>query len=373
VIFPHFFTDFFFDIFMKQNTAQILEEELVISKATSHPEKMTFKFIDNQKLQLQNGDIVLNTMGSNFLGFDLKNGNNSEHRVIGNYFCGESDSLYELQDSLSKFLQAEDTLIFGSYEALCADVLESLLNTEDIIIYDSAISLPMRRGVKICKADKLRFPHQDFDTLENHLKLAQTKRLRVIVTDGIFYDSGTCANLPIIRQLAEKYDALVIVDDSYGFLTCGKQGRGADEFCGVRGFQDLKIVNMQNALCCNTGAFASGDKNIIELLKLRSRCYRNSICPDQQSISNAKQILEIISSDTSRIEKLHNNAHLFVKTLQNQGFECQKPVAGIVSFVSEMSQEKIKSVLRQNNLIAQYSKVGKNTLVSFKISASWDM
>lgn len=358
---------------MKQSISQILEGELVISKATSHPEEQTFEFLPNQMLKLSNGGIVPNTFGTNFLGLDVDFVNNTYNRVVGNYFCGTTVSLSEFEDNLSKFLQTESSLVFGSYEGLCADVFESLLNPEDVIIYDSAISLPMRRGVKICKADKMRFPHGDMDTLEEHLKLSQMRRLRVIVTDGIFFDSGNCANLQQIRILADKYDALVVVDDSFGFLTCGKLGRGADEHCGVRGFQDLKIVNMQNSLCCSTGAFVSGDKNLVQLLKLRSRCYRYSVMPDEREIVFADSVLKTVNADTQLLDALHENTVKFAAKLKNLGFSPYKPVAGVVSFASEMSQDKIKSILKQNNLVAQYSKVGKSTLVSFKVSASWKL
>lgn len=363
---------------MNSSISQIIEEELVISKATSHPEENRYTYEPSGMLRLADGTMVANTMTTNFLGINTAdtqfsfgaNVPGNQMHVIGNYYCGQSVSLCNLQNSLSEFLQTEDTLIFGSYEALCADIMESLLNTEDVIIYDSAISLPMRRGIKSCQADKMRFPHNDMEKLEENLKLSLMKRIKVILTDGIFFDSGDCARLQAIRQLATKYDAIVIIDDSYGFLTCGKNGRGADEHCGVRGFQELKIVNMQNAMCCHTGVFVSGDKNLLQLLKLRSRCYRHSVSISEYDIAVADTILREISNDTSRIETMHAKANALCDKLKKLGFKCEKPVAGIVSFVSEWSAEKIKGELKKNGLIAQYSKVGKNTLTSLKVSAS---
>ncbi|MCQ2251572.1 MAG: aminotransferase class I/II-fold pyridoxal phosphate-dependent enzyme [Bacteroidales bacterium] len=351
---------------MNQDISQIIEEELVISKATSHPEDTVFSYEPGGKLKLKDGSIVANTMTTDFLGFG------SENRILGNYYCGQSQSLCQLQDSLSDFLQTEDTLILGSYEALCADIMESLLNTEDVIIYDSAISLPMRRGIKSCQADKMRFPHSDIDKLEQQLKLSVMKRIKVILTDGIFFDSGDCALLKEIHQLASQYNALVIMDDSNGFLTCGKNGRGADEHCGVRGFQDLKIVNMQNSLCCSSGVFVSGNHNLLQLLKLRSRCYRHSISVSESDITRAREILKAVSENTERIELMHAKANALCDKLRKLGYQSQKPVAGIVSFVTESSAEKIKGELRKNGLVAQYSKVGRNTLVSLKVSANYD-
>ncbi len=365
---------------MNQSISQIIEEELVISKATSHPEESKYTYAADGKLCLADGTLVANTMTTNFLGYKLSEPplantiscTKTQQRIVGNYYCGQSDSLCGLQDSISEFLQTEDTQIFGSYEALCADIMESLLNTEDVVIYDSAISLPMRRGIKSCQADKMRFPHGDMDKLEQQLQLSLMKRIKVILTDGIFFDSGDCARLKEIRQLAIKYDAMVIIDDSYGFLTCGKNGRGADEHCGVKGFQDLKIVNMQNALCCSTGVIVSGNKNLIHLLKLRSRCYRHSVCVSEQDTATASAILNDIISSTKRIEQMHNQANLLTEKLKKMGFQCEKPAAGIVSFVSDYSTDKIRKILKDNGLIAQYSKVGKNTLVSLKVSADCD-
>lgn len=358
---------------MNASASQYIEQELVISKATSHPDNSSYTYLPGHKLQLSSGEVVCNTITTDFLGFgEEATSTGAISRVMGNYYCGTSNSLYQLQESLSHFLQTEDTLVLGSYEGLCADIMESLLNTEDAVIYDSAISVPMRRGIKSCQAEKMRYPHGDMEKLEQNLQLTMLKRLRVIVTDGIFYDSGQCANLQAIRQLASQYDALVIIDDSFGFLTAGKNGRGADELCGVKGFQDLKIVNMQHALGCNTGVFASGDKNLIQLLRLRSRCCRHTLTPSENDIANAKKVIDTISADTSRIALMHQKAQQLCEILRNAGYDCEKPAAGIVSFVTDASADKTKDALRQLGLVGQYSKVGRQTLVSIKVSTLCD-
>ena len=276
---------------MDSKSAQYIEQELVISTTTNSVDKSSFDFLEGNAIQFDNGDKVNNTLSTNFLGFPEHNIN----RVTGNYHCGTNNSLYELQTQISKFLATEDTLVLGSYESLCAEIMEVLLNTEDAVIYDAAISVPLRRGVKYCQAEKLRFPHNDMEKLEEHLKLSQLKRLRAIVTDGIFFDSGDCANLKEIRQLAVQYDAIVIIDDSFGFLTAGKNGKGSDAHCGISGFQDLKIVNMQNALCCNTGVFVTGDRNLVSLLRLRSKTYRYTLSPSEGDISTASQVIDAVN------------------------------------------------------------------------------
>ena len=351
---------------MDSKSAQYIEQELVISTTTNSADKSSFDFLEGNAIQFDNGDKVNNTLSTNFLGFAEHNIN----RVTGNYHCGTNNSLYELQTQISKFLATEDTLVLGSYESLCAEIMEVLLNTEDAVIYDAAISVPLRRGVKYCQAEKLRFPHNDMEKLEEHLKLSQLKRLRAIVTDGIFFDSGDCANLKEIRQLAVQYDAIVIIDDSFGFLTAGKNGKGSDAHCGISGFQDLKIVNMQNALCCNTGVFVTGDRNLVSLLRLRSKTYRYTLSPSEGDISTASQVIDAVSKDPSRILTMQNNAHLLCETLQKAGFKCNNPAAGIVSFITEQPISRVKETLRALGLIAMYSKVGKQTLASIRVSAS---
>ena len=353
---------------MDAKSAQYIEQELVISTTTNSADKSSFDYLDGNAIQFDNGDKVINTLSTNFLGFQDYNIN----RVTGNYHCGTSNSLYELQSQITKFLATEDTLVLGSYESLCAEIMEVLLNTEDAVIYDAAISVPLRRGVKYCQAEKMRFPHNDMVKLEELLKLSQLKRLRAIVTDGIFFDSGDCANLKEIRQLVVQYDAIVIIDDSFGFLTAGKNGKGSDAHCGISGFQDLKIVNMQNALCCNTGVFVTGDHNLVSLLKLRSKTYRYSLSPSEGDISTAHQIIEAVSKDPSRILAMQNNAHQLCETLNKAGFKCNNPAAGIVSFITEQPIGKVKEKLRALGILAMYSKVGKQTLASIRVSASYN-
>ena len=345
---------------MKQNIQKIIEEELVISKTVSRPETLSYTFSEGGSVLCYDNAKYLNTMTCDFLGMS------PFMRTSSNFFCGQSKNTKVLENEISHFLQTQDTFITGSYEGLCVEIFEDLLNKDDVILYDSAVSPWIRKGIKICDADKKRYFHNDFEALENFLKLSVVNRLRVIVTDGIFYDSGQAAGLQQIRLLAEKYDAVVVIDDSFGFLTCGKTGHGADEICGVKNFQDLKIVNMQNALCCSAGAFVSGSKTLIELLRLRSKSMKNSLATDEDSILRA---LTILRDNAEARQKLAKNAAELYERLLKLGFNPLKPVAGIVAFASQMPLEEIKEILRRENLVAAFSKVGKNTLVTFKVSA----
>ena len=359
------FTALIYIIFfvLKQNIQKIIEEELVISKTVSRPETLCHSF-DEDGYLCYDEIKTLNTMTCDFLG------KSSDEKSYSNYYCGQSKNTALLEEKISQFLQTQATFITGSYEGLCVEIFEDLLNKDDIILYDSAVSPWLRKGIKICDADKKRFFHNDMSALENFLKLSVVNRLKVIVTDGIFYDSGECADLQKIRTLAEKYGALVIIDDSFGFLTCGKKGHGADEVCGVKNFQELKIVNMQNSLCCSTGAFVSGDKTLTELLKLRSKSLKNTLSTDEKSILRALDVLQ--DNETER-QRLAKNAINLYEILNSLGYNPQKPVAGIVSFISEKPAEELRRELKTHNLIAAFSKAGKNTLASFKVSAKWQM
>lgn len=349
---------------MKQFIQKIIEEEIVISKTVSRPENAIYEFAQDGDFLCYPQKQMPNMFSADFLGFS------PFKRTYSNYNCGKSKNTALLENFITQFLQTQDTFITGSYEGLCVEIFEDLLNKDDIILYDSAISPWLRKGVKICDAEKKRFIHNDLETLENFLKLSLLNRLRVIVTDGIFYDSGQCADLNAIRLLAEKYDAIVIIDDSLGFLTCGKKGHGADEISGVKNFQDLKIVNMQNTLSCSTGVFVSGDKNLIELLRLRSKSLKYSVSVDEESLIRA---LKILKDNSQQREKLKQNTLKLYEKLCNLGFKPNLPVSSIVSFSTPKPIEEVKGILEDNFLCATFYKIGKNTLVSFKISESCNL
>jgi glycine C-acetyltransferase len=344
---------------LKHNIQKIIEQELVISKTVSRPESSLYEFSPEGTLCF-GGREYFNAFTTDFLGFS------ESRRILGSYYCGKSKNVEVLEQNITAFLQTQDTFLTGSYEGLCVEIFEDLLNKNDVIIYDSAVSPWIRKGIKICDADKKRYFHNDLDALENLLKLSVVNRLKVIVTDGVFYDSGQCADLNKIRLLAEKYDAVVVIDDSFGFLTCGKKGHGADELCGVKNFQDLKIVNMQNALCCSVGAFVSGNKTLIEILRLRSKSLKNSVSVDEDSVLTA---LKILQDGVERRQSLMKNALKLYEIFSELGFKPQKPVAGIVSFVSQMQPSEINAVLRDAGVLCQITKVGKNSLVTVRVSA----
>ena len=195
------------------------------------------------------------------------------------------------------------------------------------------------------------------------------RRIRLIVTDGIFCDSGLCANLNAIKQLAEKYNALVVVDDSFGFLACGKNGRGSDEHCGIRGFADLKIVNLQSTLKATVGAFVCGDSTLIELLRRRSVSLRYSVSVQRGTLGTAAYNLQnFIDSDAER-EALRENVLRLYDTLREMGFNPERPCSNIVSFTTETSADRLREMFLERGWLCELYKRGAKTTAVFRVTS----
>ncbi|MCQ2973795.1 MAG: aminotransferase class I/II-fold pyridoxal phosphate-dependent enzyme [Bacteroidales bacterium] len=356
---------------MNLNISQILEEELVMAKATSRPEDSVFLINEKGQFCNANSDVYINFCDTNFLGINTQKYDEiySTKKVFNTFSSGVLAQQKFFEKQLIDFLHVKDTAIFPSYNGISADILENILNTEDAIIYDENINPALIRGVRICKADKIRYHHNDMDKLEEALKMTQMRRLRIIVTDGIFYDLGDCANLSAIKKLAEHYNALVLLDDSFGFLTCGKNGHGSDELCGVKNFADIKLINMQNSLCLSNGAIVCGDSIIIELLKRRSKVLKFSNSLSERDFALASDIISQISINNLPIEILHQKTNRLCEILKQMNFEPKTPCAGIVSFTSEKSIDSLKRVFKEKKWICEYIKRGNLTLVSLKVSA----
>ena len=335
---------------MNLKTLEILEEELVLAKATVHREGNEIFVTSDGKFVDVNGNRLINYCSGNFLGFDKNeiSGGQCGYCQINNPFsCGNFDCLKQLEHKLADFIKYDGVGIFSSYDALCADIFGSLAASGDAIIYDECVNPSIQRGIRLCKSVQVcRCRHNDVGDMETALKITQVNRLRFIVVDGIYLQYGHFSPLKKICALAEKYDAIVVLDDSFGFLACGKNGLGSDEFCGVKGFAAIKLVNMQNALCAASGAFIASDKTVVELVKRRTKAYQYSPSITLSDIFAANAIL--LSNDLEkRLETLHVKANFLCEKLKTLGLNPSKPCGGIVvcsaieKFVS--FQETIKS------------------------------
>ena len=289
-----------------------------------------------------NGKTLLNFCANNYLGLS----NNKEVMKASQdmteshgfglssvrFICGTQDIHKELEAKLSEFLGMEDTILYAACFDANGGVFEPLFTDEDAIISDSLNHASIIDGVRLCKAARYRYQNNDMADLEEQLKAASEKnyRSRIIVTDGVFSMDGIVANLKGICDLADKYDCLVMVDDCHATGFIGKTGRGTHEANDVMGRVDIITSTLGKALGGALGGFTSGKKEIIDMLRQRSRPYlfSNSLAPG--IVGAAIKVLEMISEDTSRRDQVMENAEYFRTHMKAKGFDIPDGDAAIV-------------------------------------------
>ena len=237
------------------------------------------------------------------------------------FICGTQSIHKQLEDRLSAFLGTEDTILYGSCFDANGGLFETLLEAEDAILSDELNHASIIDGIRLCKAAKFRYRNGDMDDLEAKLREAANARYRLIATDGVFSMDGYIARLGTICDLAEKYDALVMVDDSHAVGFVGDHGRGTPELCGVQGRIDIITGTMGKALGGASGGYTSGRKEIIDLLRQRSRPYlfSNSVAPP--IVAASLQVLELISESSDLRERLRDNTRFFRDAMTKAGFQ----------------------------------------------------
>lgn len=265
------------------------------------------------------------------------------------FICGTQDIHKTLEQRLSDFLGMEDTILYSSCFDANGGLFETLLNEKDAIISDALNHASIIDGVRLCKAERFRYQNNDMADLEKQLQNAQHARYRLIATDGVFSMDGIIANLPAICDLADQYDALVMVDDSHAVGFMGEHGRGTHEYCQVMGRIDIITGTLGKALGGASGGYTSGKKEVIEWLRQRSRPYlfSNALVPmiTQTSI----KVLEMLSQNDSLRTQLHHNSAYFRKHMTTLGFNLVPGVHPIIpvmlgdaKLATEMSQQLLK-------------------------------
>ncbi len=237
------------------------------------------------------------------------------------FICGTQGVHKQLEEKLSKFLGTEDTILYSSCFDANSGLFETLLGAEDAIISDELNHASIIDGVRLCKAQRLRYRNNDMADLEAKLNEAKSARFKMIATDGVFSMDGYIANLAAICDLAEKHHALVMVDDSHAVGFMGRTGRGTHEHCGVMGRVDIITGTLGKALGGASGGYTSGRREIIELLRQRSRPYlfSNTLAP---AIAGASlKVLELLSESTALRDKLEANTLFFRDGLAKLGFK----------------------------------------------------
>jgi glycine C-acetyltransferase len=236
------------------------------------------------------------------------------------FICGTQDRHKELEAALSRFVGAEDTILYTSCFDANGGLFETLLGEEDAIISDSLNHASVIDGIRLSKARRFRFEHDDLELLEDHLKTAQTSRIRLIATDGVFSMDGDIARLGEICDLAEKHGALVMVDDSHSTGFLGKTGRGTHEHRGVMGRVDIITSTLGKALGGASGGFTSARKEIVDLLRNRSRPYlfSNTLAPP--IVAGSLAVLGLLESSTELRDRLEANTRRFRDAMTAAGF-----------------------------------------------------
>ncbi len=307
-----------------------------------------------------NGKTVINFCANNYLGLssnpkiieaahhylDTRGYGMSSVRFI----CGTQDIHKELERKLSEFLRTEDTILYVAAFDANGGVFEPLFNEQDAIISDALNHASIIDGVRLCKAQRYRYEHNNMQDLEAKLKETANLRNRIIVTDGVFSMDGTIAQLDKICDLADKYNAIVMVDESHASGFMGKHGRGTHEYRGVMGRIDIITGTLGKALGGANGGFTSGRKEIVELLRQRSRPYlfSNTLAPAITGASIA--VLDLLSETTALRDKLESNTKYFRSKMTEAGFDIkpgEHPIVPIMLYDSVLAAKFADALLQE--------------------------
>lgn len=338
---------------MYSNFKSHLEKELTnIKEAGLFKNERVITTAQQAEIKVSSGQEVLNFCANNYLGLS----NNPElidaakkaldNRGFGmssvRFICGTQDLHLELEKKIADFFGTEDTILYAACFDANGGVFEPLLTEEDAIISDSLNHASIIDGVRLCKAQRYRYANADMDELEKCLKIAQAQRFRLIVTDGVFSMDGNVAPLDKIYELANKYDAMIMVDESHSAGVVGNTGRGTTELFNLKGKVEIITGTLGKAFGGAIGGFTTGKKEIIDMLRQRSRPYlfSNSIPPMVAAAGSA--MFDMMSKTNELQDKLHNNTDYFVKKMIDAGFDIkptQSAICAVMLYDAKLSQE----------------------------------
>ena len=299
-----------------------------------------------------NGKTVLNFCANNYLGLSSHpKVIEAAHKAIDShgygmssvrFICGTQDIHKELEKKLADFLGTEDTILYVAAFDANGGVFEPLFNEQDAIISDALNHASIIDGVRLCKAQRYRYEHNSMEDLEDKLKSTSQLRSRVIVTDGSFSMDGTIAQLDKICDLADQYNAIVMIDESHSSGFIGKTGRGTHEYRGVMGRIDIITGTLGKALGGASGGFTTGRKEIIEMLRQRSRPYlfSNTVAP--AIVGGSIAVLDMLTETTELRDKLESNTRYFRKKMTKAGFDIKPgdhPIVPIMLYEATVAQD----------------------------------
>ena len=312
----------------------------------------------NSIIKTKDTEEVINFCANNYLGLssDIDLINISKKYLDSHgyglssvrFICGTQDIHKELEKKISNFLYMEDAILYASAFDANAGLFETLLSVEDAIISDELNHASIIDGIRLCKAKRYRFLHGDMEDLEKKLIDSKSSRFRLIATDGVFSMDGDIAKLDKICKLAKKYDALVMVDDCHATGFIGEKGRGTHEFCNVVGKVDIITGTFGKALGGAIGGFTCAKKEIIEILRQKSRPYLFSNSLPPSVVAPVVKVISDLESSTSLKDKLFKNTILFRKGMKSAGFKISEGIHPIVPIMlndSNLSQIFAKKLL----------------------------
>ncbi|MHC4556965.1 MAG: glycine C-acetyltransferase [Planctomycetota bacterium] len=320
------------------------------------------------EITVRTGQKVLNLCANNYLGLanhpEIIQAARDSYDRWGyglssvRFICGTQEIHKKLENKISEFLYTEDTILYCSCFDANTGLFETLLTAEDAVISDRLNHASIIDGIRLCKAQRLRFENSDMKDLEDKLQQAQSARFRLIATDGVFSMDGTIAKLNQICDLAEKHDALVMVDDSHAVGVLGKTGRGTHEYCNVIGRIDIITGTLGKALGGASGGYTSGRKEIIEILRQRSRPYlfSNTLAP--AIVATSLKILEILSNSTDLQDKLMDNTRYFRGQIANLGLNViagEHPIVPIMLGDACIAQSMAEKLLEKGIYVIGFS------------------
>ncbi len=266
------------------------------------------------------------------------------------FICGTQDIHKTLEHKIASFYGTEDTILYAAAFDANGGLFEPLFSDQDAIISDELNHASIIDGIRLCKAHRYRYKHSDMADLEEQLKKAQDQRFRIIVTDGVFSMDGDIAKLDQICDLADKYDALVMTDECHSAGFIGKTGRGVPEYCGVMDRVDIITGTLGKALGGAMGGYTTGKKEVIEILRQRSRPYlfSNSLAPS--IIGASIKVFDLLSSTTELRDKLESNTNYFKERIKAAGFDIKpgdSPIVPIMLYDAALSQRFAEMLLEE--------------------------
>jgi glycine C-acetyltransferase len=334
---------------IKEHLATELEK---ISDAGLFKAERIISSSQQAEIELESGEKVLNFCANNYLGLSnhpelvqaAKNALDTHGFGMSSvrFICGTQDLHKKLEQKIASFFGTEDTILYAACFDANGGVFEPLFTEEDAIISDSLNHASIIDGVRLCKAQRYRYNNADMEDLEQQLGKAQEQRFRVIVTDGVFSMDGNVAPVGRICELAEKYDALVMVDECHSAGVVGETGRGVTELYNIRGKVDIITGTLGKAFGGAVGGFTTGKKEIIEMLRQRSRPYLFSNSLPPAVVGAGIRMFDMMDETTELQESLHHNTGYFMEKMQAAGFDIkptQSAICAVMLYDAKLSQK----------------------------------